>query len=73
MGFSIKLGNWSTVEAELWALIYGLRITWERGVTLLVAEIDSLLAYSWFTKKDFKTSKNPYAGMHTTLTPRVDS
>ena len=49
-------GNWiggrscSIKEAELWALIHGLRLAWEKGIRHLVAEIDSITVYTWIPK-----------------------
>ena len=44
-GYSVRLGTCSIVSAELWALIHGLQLAWEREVRLLMIEIDSLFAY----------------------------
>ena len=58
-GFSTRFGTCSMVEAELWALIHGLRIAWERGISQLVVEIDSLLVHKWMTKSIVGTTKHP--------------
>ena len=44
---------------ELWALIHGLRLAWEKGIRRLVAKVDSLLVFSWVTKGD--STKNKHA------------
>ena len=44
IGYSVKLGTCSIEEAEMWALIYGLRLAWEEGIRFLVAELDSKTA-----------------------------
>ena len=56
-GFSVILGTCSAVEAELWALIHGLRLVWEKSIQCLVVEINSLLAYTWITKQEPKTTR----------------
>ena len=40
-GFSIKLGSCSKTEAEIWAVIYGLRMAWDQDIRRLVVEVDS--------------------------------
>ena len=38
-GFSVLLGTCSIIEVELWALLHGLNIAWNRGVRLLEIEV----------------------------------
>ena len=57
IGFSIRLDICSAVEAELWALIHGLRLSWDRGIKLLIVETDSLLLHSWLAKGEFGSHK----------------
>ena len=43
------MGVGSAAEAEIWALLYGLRLAWERGVRRLRIEVDSVLVFQWVT------------------------
>ena len=40
------LGASSILAAELWTLIHGLKLVWTKGVRKLIADIDSLQAYT---------------------------
>ena len=46
-GFSVRIGECSVVEAKIWALIYGLRLAWAKGIKFLSIEIDSLQVTKW--------------------------
>ena len=50
-GFSTYLGTCSTKEAELWALILGLRLDWEKNAKFLQVEVASLQVLHWITKQ----------------------
>ena len=41
-GFSICLGACAVEEAELWAVIHGLRLVWEKNIRVLTVEVNSL-------------------------------
>ena len=43
------MGVGSVVEAEIWALLFGFQLAWERGVRRLRIEVDSLLVFQWVT------------------------
>ena len=60
-GFSVLLGTCITIEAEIWALVHGLRMAWEKGIRRLVVEMDSMLVHAWVT------NKNPKHRRHATL------
>ena len=51
-GFSIKLGSCSETEAEIWAVIYGLRMAWDQGIQRLVVEFDSSPVAKWLNTKE---------------------
>ena len=40
VGFSINLGVCSIEEAELWAIVHGLRVAWRIGIRALIEETD---------------------------------
>ncbi|KAK7272851.1 hypothetical protein RIF29_13891 [Crotalaria pallida] len=42
--FSCQLGNCSIIDAELWAILHGLRLAYGRGLRRVVMESDSLVA-----------------------------
>ena len=46
-GFAVKLGRCSVIEAEIWSIIHGLRLAWEKGLRQLVLEMNSLMAANW--------------------------
>ena len=56
-GFSIHLGMCSIVKAELWALLYGLNLVWNRGVHLLEVEVDSFFV-RWILIENVENSKH---------------
>ncbi|KAH9779858.1 putative ribonuclease H protein [Citrus sinensis] len=41
MGFTINLGMYSVVSAELWGLLHGLRVAWEYGFRRLQVGVDN--------------------------------
>lgn len=43
-GFAVKLGKCTVPQAELWAVIYGLRLAKDRGFSNIHVESDSLIA-----------------------------
>ncbi|CAA7029753.1 unnamed protein product [Microthlaspi erraticum] len=42
-GFALNIGRCNAPMAELWGLYYGLCIAWEKGITRLEVEVDSLM------------------------------
>ena len=56
-GFSIKLGSCSKTEAEIWAVIYGLRMAWDQGIRRLVVEVDSSPVAKCLNTKEKGSSK----------------
>ena len=51
-GFSIMLGLCAVPEAELWAMVHGVRLTREMGVRRLVVEVDALPINKWLNEKE---------------------
>lgn len=43
-GFAVKLGRCTVTQAELWAIIHGLKLAKERGYSKIMVESDSLTA-----------------------------
>ena len=48
-------------EAELWALLVGLWISWIMGIKQLVAEIDSRQVYEWVNSRE--TMRNLHSNL----------
>ena len=46
-GFSIKLGYCTGNEAELWGLLYVIRVAWEKDHRLVSAELYSSNIFQW--------------------------
>ena len=46
-GFSLRIGYCTSDEAELWGLIQGLRVAWEKGIRILGVEVDSTDVINW--------------------------
>lgn len=46
VGFYAKLGTVTVVEAELWGILYGLKLTWSRGFRRISVQSDSQVAIS---------------------------
>lgn len=46
-GFAVKLGNCTVPQAELWAIIHGLRLAKEKGFSNIQIEFDSLTAINF--------------------------
>ena len=46
-GFSIQNFHSTLEEAELWALLHGLKMAWDMGIRKFIVEIDSLKVFSW--------------------------
>ncbi|CAA7040435.1 unnamed protein product [Microthlaspi erraticum] len=42
-GFALNIGHCTAPMAELWRVYYGLCIAWEKGITRLEVEVDSLM------------------------------
>ena len=45
--FSTNLGCCTAEEAEVWRLLYDLRMAWETGERRIRVEVDSLMAIKW--------------------------
>lgn len=61
--FSCNLGECSVLASELWAILYGARLAWERGFQNIIIESDSLLAINLL--KNGCSSRHPcYALVH---------
>ncbi|CAL1358611.1 unnamed protein product [Linum trigynum] len=43
-GFCSKMGNGTSIMAELWGILQGLQLTWKKGIRFLILESDSQLA-----------------------------
>ena len=41
VGFTVNLGSYSVLAVEIWGVIYRLRLSWDRGVRLLILEVDN--------------------------------
>lgn len=52
-GFTINIGACPAVEAELWAVIQGLKLAWDKGFRKVRLEVDSLVVV-----KDWLMSTN---------------
>lgn len=50
VGFACKLGNCSILQAELWAVFYGLKLGVDRGFRRIIVETDSLTARNLIVK-----------------------
>ena len=48
--FLVGWGICSTIATKVWALIHDLQLVWDRGVHLLVFEIDYFLVYYWLNE-----------------------
>ena len=55
-GFSIKLEACPALEAELWAILYGLRLARDKGIRFLIVEVDSLLC-RWLNENRKDTNR----------------
>ena len=42
-GFKYNIGRCSAMEAELWVVLQGLRLTWNDGYRKVYLEVDSLM------------------------------
>ncbi|CAL1373626.1 unnamed protein product [Linum trigynum] len=60
-GFVAKIGEASTVLAELWAIRHGLDMAWRHRCTSLIVESDSQMAIQLI--KDRQNPIHPYAGI----------
>ena len=57
-GFSFKLGTCSVLVAELWAILHGLRLAWEKGVRKLTVETDSLVTLKGIKNRHHANNKH---------------
>ena len=55
--FPYKFGHYTVEEAELWALIYGLRQAWEEGIRFLISKVDYLNVFNWISKEGMEGAK----------------
>lgn len=49
-GFSVNIGIGNIAETELWSLLKGLQMAWDKGITSLDVECDSLSVVSLMAK-----------------------
>ena len=59
-GFSLNIGCYTIEEAELWALLHGLRMTWDTGTKRLLVEIDSLTYGGEMVERMGRSKQPPY-------------
>ncbi|XVE58507.1 hypothetical protein DITRI_Ditri04bG0175000 [Diplodiscus trichospermus] len=51
-GFSFNIGSCDVSAPELWAVVQGLKLAWQKGFRRVVLETDSRLVFSWLRKKE---------------------
>lgn len=51
LGFAMKVGSCSMLNAKLWAIYKGLTVCWERGCRQVIVESDSMLAVHMLRKQ----------------------
>ena len=52
VGFTINIGCCSTVEAELWAVIQGLKLAWDKGYRKVILLVDSSVVVNWLNNRN---------------------
>ena len=57
-GFAANMGDCTVVQADLWALIHGLRLAWSMDIRCLVEETDSRLVYTKLTETMASSNKH---------------
>lgn len=48
--FSVNIGNCSVINAKLWAILIGVKISWSRGFKFLIVKSDSQSAIDLLAK-----------------------
>lgn len=52
LGYVRKLGVWDSFRAEIWAIVHGLELAWNKGFKFLIVESDSHALISALTSVD---------------------
>lgn len=55
-GYAVNLGSCSILEAELWSILHGLSIAWNRGFRRIQVYLDSKIAVGLLSEGCYKTN-----------------
>ncbi|CAA0831450.1 Polynucleotidyl transferase- ribonuclease H-like superfamily protein [Striga hermonthica] len=56
VGFAMNIGTSTVLEAELWGVIQGLKLAWDRGFRLVELEVDNLSVTNLISRLDGEVS-----------------